>query len=264
MPDLALYAITGFGVAFLGITVGLALGVLRLPLIFIIGLSPGVAAGTNIGVTAISSAIGSWSHFREGRLDSRLMVTMGVPAMAGSFVGGFVGGYISAWALLVLIATVVLWQGALFVQRGRMEMRPSQEGSAASDPQASVPRRHLILEVLLGVGIGFLGAMVGLALGVVRLPAMVQLLKIEPRMAVGTNLAIGFLSGVLGMVGRLVHGQVDFLVLGVMGLTAAVGSYYGAKLTGRIRPPALRVFMGVVLVLASILMFQQAYAEYSP
>ena len=52
MGDLALYAIVGLGTAYFATMVGLSLGVIRLPIVFLIGLSPGVAAGTNIGVTA--------------------------------------------------------------------------------------------------------------------------------------------------------------------------------------------------------------------
>ena len=62
MSDLILYAVTSFAIAFLGTMVGLVLGVVRLPLIYMIGLSPGVAAGTNVGVTAVSSL--------SGRVDS--------------------------------------------------------------------------------------------------------------------------------------------------------------------------------------------------
>ena len=47
MLDLALYAVAGFFIALFGTSVGLALGVLRLPIILMIGLPAGVAAGTN-------------------------------------------------------------------------------------------------------------------------------------------------------------------------------------------------------------------------
>ena len=39
MSDLILYAVTSFAIAFLGTLVGLVLGVVRLPLIYMIGLS---------------------------------------------------------------------------------------------------------------------------------------------------------------------------------------------------------------------------------
>lgn len=262
MLELALYAMAGFFIALFGTSVGLALGVLRLPIILMIGLPAGIAAGTNIGVTAISSGIGSLGHIRAGRLDRRLMVTMGIPAMVGSFAGGFLGGLVPTELLLILISLVVCWQGILLFLQGHRQGRLSDNlsGPDYNGQSPETPRRVLSIEVFLGIGIGFLGAMVGVALGVMRLPAMIQILKIEPGIAVGTTLAIGFLSGVLGMIGRLVHGQVDFQILIVMGITAGIGSYYGARLTGRIRPDILRMLIGLVLVVSAVVMLRQVFA----
>ena len=262
MLDLVLYAVAGFFIALFGTSIGLALGVLRLPIILMIGLPAGIAAGTNIGVTAISSGIGSLGHIKAGRLDHRLMVTMGIPAMVGSFAGGFLGGMVPTELLLILISVVVCWQGIMLFLQGyrQRRLRDNLSGSDCDILEPEMPRRVLSIEVFLGVSIGFLGAMVGVALGVMRLPAMIQVLKVEPGIAVGTTLAIGFLSGVFGMIGRLVHGQVDFLILIVMGVTAGIGSYYGARLTGKIRPDVLRMLIGLVLVVSAAGMLHQASA----
>ena len=49
--------------------------------------------------------------------------------------------------------------------------------------------RLILLESIIGFGIGFLGGLVGLVLGSIRMPAMISVLKIQPRVAIGTNLA---------------------------------------------------------------------------
>ena len=257
MLDLVLYAIASFGIAYVGTLVGLVLGVVRLPIIYALGLTPAVAAGTNVGVTAVSSLVGGWQHFREGRLDRRLMVTVGVPSVLGSFAGGFLGTAIPAWAILSAVAAAVLWQGVVFLAEGRREREQGVNVAAASTPRRSLP-----LEVGLGLGIGFLGSLVGLALGVLRLPAMVQLLKVPPSIAAGTNLTINFISALSAIVGRLYFGQVDYAVLAVMGIAAGVGAYYGARATGKVSQATLRMLIGAVLVLVSILVLQQAIQEY--
>ncbi len=257
MLDLLLYAIASFGIAYLGTLVGLVLGVVRLPIIYALGLTPAVAAGTNVGVTAVSSLFGGWQHFREGRLDRRLMVTIGIPSMIGSFAGGFLGTSIPAWAILAAVAAAVLWQGVVFLIQGRREQLQGDEGSAVAPP-----RRSLALEAGLGFGIGFVGSLVGLALGVLRLPAMVQLLKAPPGIAAGTNLAINFISALFAIVGRLYYGQVDFAALGIMGVAAGLGAYYGARTTGRVSQATLMMLIGVVLVLVSVLVLQQSVREY--
>ena len=112
------------------------------------------------------------------------------------------------------------------------------------------------------MGIGFLGSLVGLALGVIRLPAMVQLLKVRPPVAAGTNLAINFISALFAIVGRLYYGQVDYTVLGIMGVSASLGAYLGARTTGMVSQATLRMLIGAVLVLVSFLVLQQSIQEY--
>ena len=79
-----------------------------------------------------------------------------------------------------------------------------------------------------------LGGAVGLILGSIRLPALVRILRVDPRIAAGTNLFIGFVMGAAGWVGHVIYGQVDWVLLVMMGAPAMVGSYLGANLTGKV------------------------------
>ena len=80
----------------------------------------------------------------------------------------------------------------------------------------------------MGLAVGLLGGAVGLILGSIRLPALIRVLKVDPRIAAGTNLVIGFVMGSVGWIGHAIKGDVDYQRLILMGSGAAVGSYYGA------------------------------------
>ena len=88
----------------------------------------------------------------------------------------------------------------------------------------------------------------GLILGSIRLPAMIRLLHMEPRAAAGTNLFIGAWLGVAGFVGHGLRGEVDVPLLVVMASTAMAGSWYGARLTGRVDVEVLVKVIGLVLL----------------
>ena len=49
-------------------------------------------------------------------------------------------------------------------------------------------------------------------LGNIRMPAMIAVLKMETRVAVGTNLAASSIMGAAGLTGHLPNNEVDFLV----------------------------------------------------
>ena len=113
----------------------------------------------------------------------------------------------------------------------------------------------------LGFSIGLFGGTVGLVLGQIRLPAMIQILRMEPRVAAGTNLAIGGVTGLFGFLGHALHFEIDWAVLVILGSTAMLGSYLGAKQTGRLSPETLRRWMGWVMVITSMPIFWLAYTQ---
>ena len=109
------------------------------------------------------------------------------------------------------------------------------------------------------MAVGLLGGAVGLILGSVRLPALIRILRVDPRVAAGTNLFIGFVMGSVGWVGHVVQGQVNYPLLAMMAAAAMVGSYYGAKLTGRTSLDQLIGAMGLALLVVGGLLVWQGY-----
>jgi uncharacterized membrane protein YfcA len=228
-------------VGLLGGFVGLALGTMRLPAMLLMGMAAPTAGGTNILVSSISSIFGAIRHLREGRVNFRLVAIMGGPAFAGAFIGGFLGGKVSESILLSAAGLLVLWQGIELRARGRTV-------AAADDFVTEYSGKRMVLGGGMGLAVGLLGGAVGLILGSIRLPALIRVLKVDPRIAAGTNLVIGFVMGSLGWVGHAIKGDVDYQLLILMGASAAVGSYFGAKLTGKVDLATLVGAMGYVLL----------------
>lgn len=82
-----LLTVISFGVGIVGGFGGLALGTVRLPVLLFLGMPSTLAAGTNIIVSTASSLFGALRHMREGRVDLRVVLIMGVPSFAGAFLG---------------------------------------------------------------------------------------------------------------------------------------------------------------------------------
>ncbi len=229
------------GVGLLGGFVGLALGTMRLPAMLLMGMAAPTAGGTNILVSSISSIFGAIRHLREGRVNFRLVLIMGGPAFVGAFIGGFMSGKVSETILLSAAGLLVLWQGVELRMRGRPV-------AAADDFVTNYSGKRMVLGGGMGLAVGLLGGAVGLILGSIRLPALIRVLKVDPRIAAGTNLVIGFVMGSVGWIGHAIKGDVDYQLLILMGAGAAVGSYYGAKLTGKVDLATLVGAMGYVLL----------------
>ena len=239
-------------VGILGGFVGLALGTIRLPAMLLLGTPAAIAGGTNIMVSSLSSFSGALKHWRAGRVDMRIVAVMGIPAFVGAFAGGFLSDVLQEEILLSLVGLLVFWQGVEFIIIYRNRTRSGQSssplfGAGLEGSSGTFSPGRVSAEAGIGMGVGILGGAVGLILGSIRLPALVRVLKVDPRIAAGTNLFIGFFMGTAGWVGHASQGKVDYPVLVLMGAAAMIGSWYGAKLTGKVSLNALILTMGFVL-----------------
>jgi hypothetical protein len=236
--DLVLAFAGSFAAGYLGSMLGLVLGTLRLPLIVLATGSPLAGAGTNIAISAAAAATGGWGHAREGRVDWRIVVWMAPPSVAGAVLGGLVAGDVPERVLFAAIAAVLLWSGIDLGLRP-VEPRPRE-------------RLRLAPAVASGLGIGALGGATGVILGTLRMPALVRAVGLDVRRAAGTNLVVGFLLGLAGFATHAAAFRVDWDVLAA-GLAGALpGAWLGARATGRLSETALRIVLGVVLVVVGL------------
>ena len=261
----ALLTVVSFLVGILGGFVGLALGTMRLPAMLLLGMPAPVAGGTNILVSSLASLAGTIRHLRAGRVNLRIVLTMGVPAFIGAFIGGLLSYRTPEDLLIALAGALVLWQGVEFLIIARNRMRAGRtDGALFGDglegsPGLFTPKR-VASEGVIGFAVGMLGGAVGLILGSIRLPALVRILRVDPRIAAGTNLFIGFVMGAAGWVGHVLYGQVDWVLLVMLGAAAMVGSYLGANLTGKVNLNLLILTMGVTLLVVGILLISRSAA----
>ncbi|MGH2979237.1 MAG: sulfite exporter TauE/SafE family protein [Solirubrobacterales bacterium] len=241
--DYVLLGVWCFLVALGGGLVGLVLGNIRLPAVLVLSSSPAAGAGANIGISAVAAAAASVAHIRAGRVNWRLFAWMAPPSIAGAVVGGYVSGVIPGDALLLAIAAVLFYSAYdLLARPGAGRRRP---GRAALDIPAAV---------LSGLVIGLLGGLVGLILGSLRMPALIRLVGEEPPLAVGTNVTVGFLVGVAGVIGHLPSAPPDWDLLAVGALASIPGAVIGSRLTGRLSDRDLLRAIGVVLLIAATVM----------
>ena len=101
-----------------------------------------------------------------------------------------------------------------------------------------------------------------MVLGSLRLPLLMNVLKMDPKLAVGTNNAIGVLAGLSGFFGHVVNANFDIQVMLVMGVAGMAGSYVGANQTERVDGNRLRLIVALMLTSVTPFVAYRAFAEY--
>ena len=259
-------AVSGFAIGFVGGMVGLVLGIVRFPVVLSIETSASITAGTNLGVSTLGAMTAALRHYRQGNIHFRMFIILGITGAAGAFIGSFLTGYVPVPYLLVVIGVIVLYESYVLLRgsetkhenvktREILETHKSKSSTNASPIFIHTQKKLIFLETIIGFGIGVLGGLVGLVLGSIRMPAMISILKMEPRTVVGTNLAASSIMGISGLIGHIINNNIDYFILVIMGSSAMIGGYLGARYTNRFSERSLKRVIGLVLIVVAATMF---------
>lgn len=258
----ALLLVMSLLVGVLGGLIGLSLGTMRLPAMLMLGVPLPMAASANIFVSSAVGIVGSYRHLRDGRVKLPLVLIIGVPAFVAGFLGGYFSNQAPANLLIGLAGVLILWQGFELILLTHRRRRGSRSGEPPEDALEGSEGQFTVARTIGGAGasfgIGLLAGAIGLVLGTIRLPLIIRVLRVDPRIAAGSNLFIGMTMGALGWIGHLLHTRTDVSLLVLLLAPAIVGSYLGAKFTGRISVNLLLLLMGILLTGSGCMMLWRA------
>ena len=121
--EMAGLAVMSLIVGIVGGIVVIALCVVRLPIMTAGGLDPLIAASTNLFVSLLGSVAGSWPAILQNRIVFRVVLVIGIPAIAGSFVGGLYADVVSRTVLLTVVTLLLVWSALMLIRRSVAELR---------------------------------------------------------------------------------------------------------------------------------------------
>ena len=243
--------VVSFVLSYIGAAAGLILGHLRLPmLVYALG-NPIAGASTNLAVSGAGAVAGSVKHIRDGRVSGKVLLLMGLPSVIGA-IGGvmFFVSVSPVWSHFVI--------GGMLVYSGYELIRASRK-KTDDKPVGEPGRWTAAWEVVIGLGLGALAAITGLMLGTIRLPMMIKYLRIDPAVAVGSNMMIGCMTAVAAAVtAAAAGGGLNPLSVLIVGPPTILGSYLGARKTGKLSPQALKRLVGWVVGASGLFMIALA------
>lgn len=110
--------------------------------------------------------------------------------------------------------------------------------------------------LLIGLGAGVLSGLFGIGGGVVIVPALIFLARMQPQTATGTSLAALLLPvGALGAYEYYKHGQLNIVAAALIALGLFIGAGFGARYSLMLSAVTLRRMFAVFLALIAIRMW---------
>jgi len=113
----------------------------------------------------------------------------------------------------------------------------------------------LLVTGVVGLAAGLVGALCGVGGGIIMVPAFVLILGMGQKTAVATSLAVVVVAGLSGTLNNALKSDlIDWKVVGVTALGAAVAAWFGADLMKTLSNQQLTRIFGVLLVVVGVRM----------
>jgi hypothetical protein len=262
----------GFIISFIGGMVGLVLGVIRLPFILSTGLSVTESVGTNIGVSTLGAITAAIQHIRNKNISVVIFIIMAFTSAIGAFYGTSLTKNVPINFLLILVGLIISYESFTLLKENNNTRNNKNNNNNNKKRTESLLNLYykltsqnsyydVFLQSIIGFLVGVLGGLVGLVLGSIRLPVMIKVLKTEPKIAVGTNMLISSVMGMSGFIGHVISNEVNFLYLIVLGPSAMIGGFLGAKYTNHLSQTNLKRLIGIVLAIVAVTIFISQITE---
>jgi uncharacterized membrane protein YfcA len=243
-------AFSAFIASFLSGLLGIGGGVVLTPLLLYLPAAVGIGAlpikiitGLTIVQAIFGSALGAFRHRAYGNVSRRLVLLMGPTGAAASLAGALLSRDVNDRVLLGVFAVMA------FVTALMLLLPVEAQETGTDDLHLSVP-----LAVGISIVLGFFGGMVGIGAIATIIAALVYLLRVPPRIAIGTSLGIGMFAAVAALVGKAATAQIDPPLATLVAIVALLASPIGSWVSIRTRPQLLMKILAAVVIIAALRM----------
>jgi uncharacterized membrane protein YfcA len=251
------YTLSGLLVGFLVGMTGVGGGSLMTPmLVFLFGIVPVTAVGTDLLFAAITKAGGVWVHTKRQTIDWRIVGYLAMGSMPASLITTYVLKHsqvqnaelntiitTTLGIALILTSIALLFKGD-FQRLGRR---------ISNDIAPDWTRWRGVITVAAGIILGILVTLTSVGAGALGAAMLFFLYPSLPTARiVGTDIAHAVpLTAVAGL-GHLNMGTVDFVLLGSLLLGSLPGIYLGSHLGTKVPERVMRPILASMLMLIGV------------
>lgn len=246
--------------ALVGISLGLIGGggsILMVPiLVYVFSVNPVMATSYSLFVVGSTSLVGAFNNYRKGLVSIKTALLFGLSSITTVFVTRkliipvipeilfSIGSFQvkQAMAIMVLFAILMLMASTAMI-KGRKEIVNIDSATSSADTI-----KLLLYGVLVGLATGFLGAGGGFLI----IPALVLILKMPMKKAVGTSLLIIALNSLIGFTGDIGHIDINWTFLAVLTGIAVTGIFIGGAIAKKIAGEKLKKGFGWFILVMGI------------
>lgn len=242
----------GLGAGTLGSMLGVGGGILMVPALTFLGLSPVQTASTSLIAVASTSVSSTIEYSRQKRIDYHLGLEMAAFAVPGAVMGAILSEYLSAESfklyfgiLLILTGVYILYKNAILKD--------------ATAKKRSMALRAGVFAATFGAGI--ISSLFGVGGGIIFVPAMLLVLGLTMQRAAPTSQLTLMLTSIAGVVMHAYLLHPDYLQAIALSVGAFAGAQIGARVSRTTKEVLLQRLLGLVLIAVAVKFISDWFAS---
>jgi uncharacterized membrane protein YfcA len=265
----------GLAVGVLSGMFGIGGGFIMTPLLIFLGIPPAIAVGTGASQVVASSVTSAVGHWRRDNVD----VKMGLLLIGGGIVGSTTGVFVQTIlrnlgqldlvisltyvVVLGVIGTLMLIESVNTFRRTRGSAKVASARKAGQHTwMQGLPLKQrfhksklyasAIPPAMIGLIVGWLTAIMGVGGGFLIVPALIYLMGVPTRIAIGTSVfQIVFLTAITTVLQAIQNQTVDVMLAAPLMIGGVIGAQFGVDIGQKLNAVQLRgLLAGLVLLVA--------------
>ncbi len=255
---------------FIGISLGLIGGggsILTVPvMVYLFAVPTMQAISYSLFVVGVTSLVGAFNNYRKGQVSLNTAIIFGSTSIITVFITRkyiipalpenlfTIGDFTFTLSLVtMLLFAIVMLIASVAMIKGR---KKKLVGEARKDVKAAIPKL-----LSYGVGIGFITGLLGAGGGFILIPALVLLVGLPMKKAVGTSLLIIALNSLIGFLGDIGSFSMNWKLILTVAAIAIAGIILGGSLSKKIEGEKLKkgfgwfvLIMGIYIIIKETLL----------
>ncbi len=231
----------GFVAGIVGSIIGLGGGIIIVPVLTFLGVTPAVTASSSLFAAFSNSVASTASYAKQKRIDYKIGLKLGMMSVPGTVLGAFVSAEVTPALFKILFGLVLI--GAcfyLFIKRN-MEQK-----------QNKISKQMAVTSAAISFFAGIISSFFGIGGGIIFVPLMIVGLGLLIKNATATSQLILLFSSASGMLAHAFLGHADFDYALLLSAGAFGGGLVGARLSLDIKENSIRILISVVIIAAAI------------
>lgn len=252
---------------FMGLSLGMIGGggsILTVPiLVYLFSINPVLATAYSLFIVGLTALVGGAVYLRKGEVDLKTGFIFAVPS--------FIGVYLTRAYVIPHLPDPVFTFGTVAVSKPLLIMAVFavlmllasvsmiKTKKTASKPKELTRRQRTLLISVEGLVVGTITGFVGAGGGFLIIPALVILVGMPMKIAVGTSLFIIAAKSLIGFIGDIQHqATIDWKLLFTVAGIAVMGLFIGMNFSKKVSEKSLKKGFGYfVLIMGAFILFDQ-------